>query len=426
MLRLVLSLGFDFQGQPKTFSGFPILRCLALLKAALKLQNGAESVNRLCKNLRPYTPDKTCLSTIRAIEISESENENSLGNAPGAIGAPLTSLSNAATRSTSSGKRENHPYCSLKRSRGLAGVPQTVCPRRIIFSVGSTPACAPTIAPSSSVQCSRDAYLATEHHPGSYSALPEMPDLRGHDGVLADLNVVRRLAQGYRFSRPVAIWVWLERSAINRGVAANFHVVANFHAADLRKLDVLPSIENVSEPVAANDHARMYFHAISKPRAGVQRHAGMQASNPLPRARRGPGNKMHPPQCQYRLRLRLRSPRKVRREYSAPVAPSPQRSPSDEFPAAAQAAAPATLPPSRTRASGFSTSSTVFPRNVVAGRSDHADAPPTLALAQPAAPNPHKSHLQASRSPGSPHPRPARAHLREVFAPRYSASSPAV
>src|ERR1700733_14641281 len=66
--------------------------------------------------------------------------------------SPVFSCSNLRTRSASSGKRDTHPYCSLNRANGLAGVPQTVCPRRIVFPDG-TPACAPIIASSSNVQC---------------------------------------------------------------------------------------------------------------------------------------------------------------------------------------------------------------------------------------------------------------------------------
>ena len=46
------------------------------------------------------------------------------------------SFSNARMRSANSGRRANHPYCSLNRSMGRAGVPHTVCPRRITFPLG--------------------------------------------------------------------------------------------------------------------------------------------------------------------------------------------------------------------------------------------------------------------------------------------------
>src|SRR5277367_981684 len=53
--------------------------------------------------------------------------------------------------SANSGSRANQAYASLNLSNGRAGVPQTGCPLRIVFPVG-IPACAPAMAPSSSVQ----------------------------------------------------------------------------------------------------------------------------------------------------------------------------------------------------------------------------------------------------------------------------------
>src|ERR1700738_4711700 len=60
-------------------------------------------------------------------------------------------LSISLMREPSSGSRAYQAYASLNLPISRAGVPQTICPARIVFPVGM-PACAPAMAPSSNVQ----------------------------------------------------------------------------------------------------------------------------------------------------------------------------------------------------------------------------------------------------------------------------------
>src|SRR3984957_8729513 len=83
--------------------------------------------------------------------------------------------SSLRTRAAKSGSLEIHPYCSLNRSIGRAGVPQTTCPPpRIVLPVG-IPACAPMIAPLSSVQWSAIPTCPPITTFSPISVLPEMP-----------------------------------------------------------------------------------------------------------------------------------------------------------------------------------------------------------------------------------------------------------
>src|SRR5277367_572315 len=70
----------------------------------------------------------------------------------------------------------------------------------------------------------------------------------------------------------------VERPAVNCAVAADFHVVANFHTADLRELDVTPVTEHVAETVTTDHRAAVDFHTIRKASAGVERHTRMQSA----------------------------------------------------------------------------------------------------------------------------------------------------
>src|SRR5215471_7135282 len=114
-----------------------------------------------------------------AAALSTHNNQPLANRRPHATGALCSHseafrLSSFRNRSASSGKRANQAYCSLNRSSGRAGVPHTTWPPRIVFPVG-IPACAPAMAPSSSVQWSAIPTCPPTTTPLPRRELPEMP-----------------------------------------------------------------------------------------------------------------------------------------------------------------------------------------------------------------------------------------------------------
>src|SRR5579864_5936878 len=82
--------------------------------------------------------------------------------------------SNSLMRPASSGKRAYQAYASLNLPISRAGVPQTVWPARMVLPVG-IPACAPAMAPSSSVQWSAMPTCPPTITPRPSTVLPETP-----------------------------------------------------------------------------------------------------------------------------------------------------------------------------------------------------------------------------------------------------------
>ena len=70
----------------------------------------------------------------------------------------------------------------------------------------------------------------------------------------------------------------VERAAIDRGVGADFDIVADFDDARLRKFPVAAFAESVSEAVGAHDRAGMNLDAIADAHTVVQSDARMDAA----------------------------------------------------------------------------------------------------------------------------------------------------
>src|SRR5207342_2719954 len=68
----------------------------------------------------------------------------------------------------------------------------------------------------------------------------------------------------------------LDRAAIDAGVGADFAIVADAHAAELRHLDPAAGIHRQSETVGADHRARMDAHIASEPDSGDQGDTGDQ------------------------------------------------------------------------------------------------------------------------------------------------------
>ncbi len=120
-----------------------------------------------------------------------------------------------------------------------------------------------------------DADLSADHGALPYRAAAGNSGLRGDHGVLADLDVVGHLHEIIDFYSGGDL-SGFERTAIDGGVRADFHVVGNFDSADLWKFPVAAFAEDVAEAVAADDGAGVNFDAIAEPRASVERDAGVQ------------------------------------------------------------------------------------------------------------------------------------------------------
>src|SRR5271156_6049947 len=164
-LTLILSLGLPLRS---TKNGLPVPtsnRCPAGPEGCLKCFRMATDGLIVCKIIarssvvsRPCFTESLQESEYKSKSISRTAPKPPLhfyGSNPKAhppSHSPAFSCSSLRTRSAGSGKRDSHPYCSLNRANGRAGVPQTVWPRRILLPLGM-PACAPMIASSSSVQC---------------------------------------------------------------------------------------------------------------------------------------------------------------------------------------------------------------------------------------------------------------------------------
>ena len=93
---------------------------------------------------------------------------------PAASQSSFSPVASFRIRLPSSGSRANHAYCSLNFSRGRAGVP----PHDLAAAnhlCGKTPACPPTIAPSSILQCSPIPAWPPTNTLFPSVLLPEMP-----------------------------------------------------------------------------------------------------------------------------------------------------------------------------------------------------------------------------------------------------------
>src|ERR1019366_6780570 len=86
--------------------------------------------------------------------------------------------------------------------------------------------------------------------------------LRDDQGAFADFDVVRDLDEVVNF-RAFADDRRAQRSAINRHVGADFHVVADDDISDLRHFAVNAAVLHVTEAVRANHRAGMNADALA-------------------------------------------------------------------------------------------------------------------------------------------------------------------
>src|SRR4029077_6955307 len=68
----------------------------------------------------------------------------------------------------------------------------------------------------------------------------------------------------------------VERTAIDRRVRSDLHVIADLHQPRLRKFEVAPFARRISKSVRADHRTGMNFHAISHTHAAVKSHPRMQ------------------------------------------------------------------------------------------------------------------------------------------------------
>ena len=116
--------------------------------------------------------------------------------------------------------------------------------------------------------------LPTYHDMFAKHARTGQARLRGNHGVRANLAVVAdvdQIVQLHAFSDARII----ERAAVDRGVCADFDVVANFHNSGLRKFPVFSVTRSIPKTVRANDRAGMNLHAMADADTGVKRNARM-------------------------------------------------------------------------------------------------------------------------------------------------------
>src|SRR5215470_6185689 len=95
--------------------------------------------------------------------------------------------------------------------------------------------------------------------------------MRANLYVMADMNKIVEL-----YARCDACVI--QRTAVDRGVRADFDVVRNLHDARLRKLQVAPFTVRIAKSVRANHGARMNLHAIANASARVKSDARVKAA----------------------------------------------------------------------------------------------------------------------------------------------------
>ena len=93
--------------------------------------------------------------------------------------------------------------------------------------------------------------------------------------MFADLAVVRELNQVVDFRAAPHAGV-AHRAAVNRGVRADFHIIAQRYRARLRNFEPVFAGKRQPEAVRADDAARMDFHALAQRAAVVHGNVRMQ------------------------------------------------------------------------------------------------------------------------------------------------------
>ena len=93
--------------------------------------------------------------------------------------------------------------------------------------------------------------------------------------MFADLDVMAYLHQVVEFHSRGDLRS-AQRATIHAGVGSNLYIVTDLHGADLREFHIAFTIKDVSEPVAANNRARVDDHFPAEARPGVEGHVGVQ------------------------------------------------------------------------------------------------------------------------------------------------------
>jgi len=136
-----------------------------------------------------------------------------------------------------------------------------------------------------------DSHLPSDGYTVPEGAASRDARLRGNNGMCADLYVVSDMNQVVDL-HSFADLGRLERTAVDRRIATDFDVVADFHPTDLREFLVTSLAENVPKTIAADYDARVQLYAIAEPRASVESDTRMQpatfpnASPPTQKAER--------------------------------------------------------------------------------------------------------------------------------------------
>ena len=94
------------------------------------------------------------------------------------------------------------------------------------------------------------------------------PRLRRYDCIFPDSHVMRDVDEVVQF-RASPDFRAVQGSAINRGIRADFHIIANFDLAHLWKFPALPVFGHIAKAIRTDHGAGMQDHAVGEPRAGI-------------------------------------------------------------------------------------------------------------------------------------------------------------
>lgn len=85
----------------------------------------------------------------------------------------------------------------------------------------------------------------------------------GHGRMLTDLHVVADLYLVVDLDA-VGNHGVAQRSTIDAGIGANFHIIANLHTAELLDLDPAPLVTGKAKTIAANHGAGLHQHPLAQ------------------------------------------------------------------------------------------------------------------------------------------------------------------
>jgi len=101
------------------------------------------------------------------------------------------------------------------------------------------------------------------------------PRLCGNHRVRSNLDVVRDLNEVVELC-PSSDDGRFERTAVDAGICADFHVVFDDHAPHLRELYVTIAIPHEAEPIRSDDSSGMDDHVAPNLHVGINRHSRVQ------------------------------------------------------------------------------------------------------------------------------------------------------